>query len=489
MKKTGYILITGIIFLLSFRLYSALFYPALNSDNAVGILMVHYFHLPHDWYAWGQDRMGSLIPLLAQIPHRLFHWSALTSESVIHYGILLLGFLAFASFLKSKFYRVVFAIVWFFPPMRLIDVTQFAFGIQYSLIAMACYLLSRSDKASVRGKPVVYHLILLATVLVLISAVWVSDLAVVSVVLLLGIRLFFLVKENGPQSPVLRNSGIYYAVATIVAGGWFILYAKANAGAGHNYAAIDSLHTFGRALGIFTKTVVDLFLFRANEPFTSVYSWLVLLILGFAVSRIRKMEWNDTIRKWGIFFLLDAVVVFAVIMLSRWTFLNNVPRRYFTCTYISLSFVVLLVFDNGHLRGKQLKMWQAFIALTVVIGGAGTIYNLKYIWPGTLTPKVKVVGEFKQLGKIGVIAEYWNSYITSCVDPEMIKATPHDTTWAVKSREQVKEVFEQKNIYVIRDMWLKSFPDTLKEFGHTLLKDGEPFHIGDCDVCKYAKTE
>lgn len=132
---------------------------------------------------------------------------------------------------------------------------------------------------------------------------------------------------------------------------------------------------------------------------------------------------------------------------------------------------------------------RTLLTITVLVGGVGTVYNLKYIWPGTLTPKVKVVGEFKQLGKIGVIAEYWNSYITSCVDPEMIKATPHDTTWAVKSREQVKEVFEQKNIYVIRDMWLKSFPDTLKEFGHTLVKAGEPFHIGDCDVCRYAKTE
>ena len=97
MKKIFYLAI-ALIFLLSFRFYSSLFYPILNSDNAVTILMIHYFKLQHDLYFWEQDRMGSLIPLIGQIPFKIFHFSALTSEAITHYLILLLGFFAFSSF-------------------------------------------------------------------------------------------------------------------------------------------------------------------------------------------------------------------------------------------------------------------------------------------------------------------------------------------------------------------------------------------------------
>jgi len=53
----------------------------------------------------------------------------------------------------------------------------------------------------------------------------------------------------------------------------------------------------------------------------------------------------------------------------------------------------------------------------------------------------------------------------------------------------VDAVFERDDIYVIRDSWMKTFPDTLKQFGYTLLKDGSPFQLSDCDVCKYRKIE
>ena len=159
-NKKIYYLIIGLIVLLSFRFYSSLFYPVLNSDNAVTILMIHYFKLPNDLYFWGQDRMGSLIPLIGQIPFKIFNLSALTSESITHYTILLLGFLAFSTFIKSRFYKVIFAIIWFFPPMRLIDVTQFAFGIHYSLIAISCYLFVYYQKEKIQNNLLFRHTIL-----------------------------------------------------------------------------------------------------------------------------------------------------------------------------------------------------------------------------------------------------------------------------------------------------------------------------------------
>jgi hypothetical protein len=38
-------------------------------------------------------------------------------------------------------------------------------------------------------------------------------------------------------------------------------------------------------------------------------------------------------------------------------------------------------------------------------------------------------------------------------------------------------------------MWMKTFPDTLEQFGYVLLKTGKEFRIGDCQVCNYKKVK
>lgn len=194
--KKLYIPVIIIIFLLSFRFYSSLFYPILNSDNGIIVLMIHDFKLPGDLYFWGQDRMGSLIPLAGQIFFKVFGFSALTSESITHYLILLVGFLAFASFFKSYFYRIVFAIIWFFPPIRLIDITQLSFGLHYSLIAIACYLLKLNDMENIRNNIFKHHFILILLTITFITVIWVSDMAIILVVLLILIQLYFYLKKT-----------------------------------------------------------------------------------------------------------------------------------------------------------------------------------------------------------------------------------------------------------------------------------------------------
>jgi len=166
---------------------------------------------------------------------------------------------------------------------------------------------------------------------------------------------------------------------------------------------------------------------------------------------------------------------------------NGMGRWYFVATYISLSMSIILALDNIELSYKT-KLLRWSILSLALIGAISPIYTMKYEKPKSLKPMVNIVGEFKQLGEIGVIAEYWNSYITSCPDPELIKATPNDQS-DVRNQEIVDMVFERENIYVIKDMWMKAFPDTLEQFGYVLLKEGNQFRLGGCDVCKYDKIK
>ena len=135
MKKILILLVVTIIAVLSFFLYSSRFYPLLNSDDALNILLTHYYKLPKDLYGWGQDRGGTLIPLISQLFHKGMGLSAVLSVSISNYLILILGYIGFSSLLNRKYLKVLLALVIFFPPLRFIDITRFPLGVQYCFCA------------------------------------------------------------------------------------------------------------------------------------------------------------------------------------------------------------------------------------------------------------------------------------------------------------------------------------------------------------------
>ena len=127
---------------------------------------------------------------------------------------------------------------------------------------------------------------------------------------------------------------------------------------------------------------------------------------------------------------------------------------------------------------------QILIVLTVSLFALSNEYHFKYISPKSTEPRIKVISEFETLGNIGLIAEYWNAYVSSASNPSKVKATPHDKD-AVRNYELVSKVLSQPNIYIIKDQWMDYFPDTLNQFGYVLLKEGNQILIANCMICRY----
>lgn len=342
--KQKYLYVASIcfLFLASFSLFSSIRYPLLNSDNAVTVLMTYYFKMPHDLYFWGQDRLGSLIPLIGQIPNKLFDLSAILSESITHYLILLAGFLAFATFIRSHFYKFIFAIIWFFPPMRLIDVTQFAFGIHYSLIAIICYLLNCLEKESISKSSIRRYSILFLATLLAIIAVWVSDMALVSVGLLICLSFYFFQKNKTTESIRNRNSFTFFLFIGSVLGYFFISYAKSLTSMQNNYSTFGNQEMILKSISVFFKTIKDLLTFNTNDPITSVYTYFSIALIFTIILFLRKSKLDENTRKWILYFLIESALLLIIILASKWTYINNVPRRYFTCTYITFSFALIM---------------------------------------------------------------------------------------------------------------------------------------------------
>ncbi len=484
-----YYLTLSIIILFSFFNHSSLYSPKLNSDDAVVALMIHDFNLPEDLYYWGANRFGSLIPLIGQVFNKVFHLSAVASESVAHYLLLIAGFFCFAGLFQSGFIRLIFSVVWFLPPLRMLDILKLSQGEQYALIGIGAMLITKLYRSPDMTYRLREHLMLIFTALCFIAAAWVSDLAVITIFILILVFAVDFLKTNKAESGTgrFRKPEPYYILGSSLAGALFIYYAKMNAAGQDYYYDFFELQSTRESVNIFLKSLLDVFMFNIREPFTSIYAYGFILLLAVVLLNQKKIELGSQNTRWILVFTLDLVLVLAVILSSKWSYLNGVPRRYFVCSYISLWLIFLFLLDGL----RKIKLRKILYPVTLVIalaGGLGTIFNFRYISPKRLTPAIQMAGEFKQLGDIGIIANYWNSYINAAADPEHIRATPHDKD-LVRNRRMVDSVLARKDIYLISDMWLDSFPGSINQFGNTLMKAGDPFMLGGCEVCLYKKVD
>jgi hypothetical protein len=486
LHRIFHVLLLAALIIISFYLYSYRHYPLLSSDDALTVLMTHYYELPHDFYCWGQDRGGTLIPLISQIFHKGFGLSAVNSVSLTTYLILILGYLGFAGLFRNRITRIVFAIVWFFPPARFVDLTRFPIGMAYSLVGISLLLISRIHGPG--NRKWTDHLLMVLLVLILSASIWVSDLAIVTAsVILLTPPTLHLIRTG--KLPGLKP-GIFYIVPGAVLCFLFIWYAKGKAtGVTHDYLTVNDWETFSAGMKILGTKIFSILSFGIPDRLYSVYAWSGIGFVSYLMAHVsgRKVNMQENRVTWLMVFLTDFILVLMVLLTSRWVYLNHMGQWYFVASYVSMSMVLLLLFDQFKPGTRSMRICTTILLVTVLTGSFSTVHSLRYVRPGTLQSKVDIMSEFLILGEPGIIGEYWNSYITSCPDPSKIKATPHDKS-TVRNRELADEVLARPNIYVIRDMWMDSFPDTLEQFGCLLVRKGEEFRMGGCDVQRYTST-
>ena len=474
--------------MVSFFLYSSRFYPLLGSDDALNILMAHYFKFPHDIYCWGQDRGGALIPLISQLFIKLFHLSALNAVSFSNYLILAIGYIGFSSLFKTYYGKLIFAVVWFLPFQRFVELLRYSIGAEYALIGFVIFLICQLDKKATFNN-LKSHLLHAAVVILLILAVWVSDLAIISIGILLFTLLVFNYLEN--KKLVINRLHLTYVIAGTVACFMLINFLKTfSVTKTAHYVSVNNFEQINLGMMMLKKSFFDVLFFKTHEPLIAAYIYaLVLFLIFFIIFIIKKKVFLLLFsNKWVSFFMLDFLAIFGAIMLSSWVLGNGMGRWYFVGSYISFSMAVILAVEHFERHQYNMKVFKTALTIIVFIGALSPIYAMKYINPKTLKPEADVAREFEQLGNIGIIAEYWNAYINSVTNPDMIKATPHDKTWPVRSTELIDEVFKQKDIYIIKDMWLDHYPDTLQQYGRMLIKNGTPFNLANCNVCKYRKN-
>src|SRR5690606_22246179 len=126
-------------------------------------------------------------------------------------------------------------------------------GVQYSLIGFTVFLI---NKINYKNKKALYnHFLLLFIVLLFSASIWVSDLAVVSITLLLIVLLVFQFFEE--KKLRFNYQLLPYIIGGIFINYLFIKYAKSHATAiTKNYTSFNDINSFLQGIDIVKTEII-----------------------------------------------------------------------------------------------------------------------------------------------------------------------------------------------------------------------------------------
>lgn len=511
-----------LILIISFRSFAPFLDPNLNSDNAIHILMAYDLKLPDDFYYWGQDRLGSLVPILGHLLLQVSSLRPVESVSYVNYLLLIIGFLSFASLFQSTLTKVIFALVWFLPiPFfsALISIAQ-PYGPQLSSIGLAIVLLNYRIKNAATLTGIKRHGSLSGAIALLFIALWMSDFTLITLLVFAGMGLWHLYSilrqadwtsrswRSQTLLPTMLNS-VNIGVISVL-GFQFVHYAKDQASIETNYTEFNTLEqvlvvlqrlltSLGMTLSFQTPSFRSEFRSTMMGIHASLAIFLILSALVIAVLAYQNHRLKLT--RWFYLFLVNGILSFGALILLQWVYVNG-SLRYYSTVYVS-GWIAMLLFLEGlnweGLTWRRVK--QIGVVLTLVTVLAGSLALPRYVFAfEKATPTVDALHDIQSLGNTGLIGDYWTSYLLCTVNPSLLNCTPYDRRASgpclppserqevigrVRCTRCVPRVFEADSIYLIKEKWLDEFPPDTQQFGHCLLRSGDPIQIGGYTLAPY----
>lgn len=466
-----YLLLLAMVIVSYFNIapqYSALF----HADIAVPILQANHFDFSSDWYYWGQNRLGSLVPLLSYLVHHSCGISAITSVGLINYLVLLSLFVVYAGFLKKDISKIALAFIIFFPyiwfgPLIWIAQPYSAQLLFLGLVIKTLRLITSGDLDTPKPPSMRVSLLLALSIFLSFLSVWMSDY---SLVFLLYIYFDFS-KKFLPKFFRFPLLGILQ-VASFTTISLFscivVLYLfKKSAGNEQSIATIfmSSPH-FKESLKIYFSRFIDI-LFSTGESFGSFV--FIFSIICMVYLRKAFVNFNN------LFFVLLFLAIFPTITLD-WIWVNELLGRYFTPVFFFLAFCLIQASETSiNLKvspGKLVCFLCVIQAIPILLYERGQ-------------SRYAQLSEFRKLGSCGIIGDYWNSYIIATANPDSIVASPHSGS-LVRNRKLIDQIITKPAIYFVANDWLKNFPDSVCMFDHWFRRAKTPeFVIQNYTLSEY----
>lgn len=390
-------------------------YYMFDADHAIQIMMAKYFTgQSADFYYWGQNRLGSLIPILLIVPIKLLGLPALASAVVCSLALYLLALWLLFSHARGPFERAASLVGFFLVPIQCYAFLLYT-GHPY-VPAMALTLCAFTWLFHARPSIAVAF----GSGLLLSLSIWVSEATVASI----G-ALFLILLDR-------RKSGQFNAKALVALGlGTLTLvpcihYWRKHIGyEGHDadYLRVITPDLLVVGLKKFLPQFSDMV--NSRLPDKPLWAWLVtgmLVLVNPLVLMLRKGivdEGPDQPRAPVMTFLaLHNILYFFIMLASLHAYYGEGLIQRYWVPVIIFSIYLLMVLCARALRQIGLRRWAVVPAAPALLAIVSLTLLAVHKWPRKQAP----VSSFESIashrrdlrlvrehGATHATADYWRS--------------------------------------------------------------------------------
>jgi hypothetical protein len=473
--------------------YAPCFYPQLNSDMAIHILMTKDFELPRDYYYWGQNRLGSLLPMIGHWIYSVVKINPVYICSIVHYAFLVVPVLLIVRLFKSIWLKLTFVVLIFFPfnSYNALLYIGHPYSQQLFTATLFLYFLSRVHKKLVHQENLNtrdYALVLMwltLSCLFFVLGIWVSEFNAIVAMIPLIYVLFYWRQYRKVVNP--KQFTLIILVLGLVNIGGYRWYKHTKVTAvndqSYNKAFITSKKKIAKEFKFMKERIADVFKYKNKENIleNTVYLVLFSLIIVLLIKHKEVQSVNHS--KIQLALVFTCVIASVALFFSSWNYRSEFSPRYYTPVYIMLSTALLTWTDRIKSRGIK-------IFLCVVVSFhcyMFTYYTL--IKPGYDRP-YKQYADFKTLRKGTLIADYWESHLLQAIAIDSLQSLSYDNqlirnyTW--------KEIpLSENRFYFINNQNAREhgLRDTIKQHNTLFAFTGKLFQLKTAEVMEYKKLE
>jgi hypothetical protein len=455
----------------SYHLYSlsGAPWPLINSDVAIYPLMTYHLTL-WDFYYWGQDRIGSIVPFLAAIPVQGFGLDAVDAVTGVVYALLRVGWAGVAILLQNLFLAWVFGVFLLTPPPLFAWLVLAGHPYTGQLF---CFGLMAAALTRWPARWVPPTLVALAG-----GSIWASDFSI----MILGAITATVVVMKPDLSPFLRPPSVMAGAGALV----FLGVAKLTAQ--YNFWLLGG-SPYGYGGYLFTISSLDGFLLnlrqfahRLGGLLLSPSHALLILSGGVAVARLVVLP-PSFAKRCSQVALISGVTSCLAAAGSHWVELHAGSIHYLSIVYVFLMLSVLFAISSEVRRG-----WKTAQYFLLTVSVALHLTSLIPYAQGRPSAR-ETVRPLLTSGCSAYIGDYWTAYLIAGMFPHRVLATPREGLLSTRSRRMREMVLAQRDICLVKEGWLEEFPDEIRQFGHVLTKVGLPQQYGSFTLCRYMNTE
>ncbi len=426
---------------------------------AIQVLMAYDFSFSDSLYFWGQNRLGSLLPMVS-IPLIKIGIPPIWAVSIILYAFVVGAWLLLKPLLKNKTSQFALLAFFLFQPFVFKEslMAGHPYVPQFFIVAWVVNILYHHANNIVKKVP---QLILLLGI-----GFWVSEM-ILAIILSLFIWFWVNRKSNSLKNQIINTSlikalqiGISLISVVIL-----ILILKNNSPSSSHYH--QTFNSPQQVIDVFLAVYNGLIntLFSSLRIFETLLAW-VWLIPIFGVLFYWKQVKRNSIT---FFVLLSSITIFVMLLSSYWVYKNNIPFRYFSLFYQLLGFFTLLFYD----RQKKLNQFSIIFLLIPIFSVAGILADINrgdhFVKNRpNHTQSINIIKGSKKT----ILGDFWNSYVYAAYNPDKVIALPHDKDFNRNYRYSA-HAFDNDSILVFGKNWLNGYPDTLIQYGERLIKRGE----------------